>query len=489
MYDTIIIGGGIAGLAAALRLRHRGDRVLVLEKNTYVGGKMNAYHSNGYRWDTGPSLFTIPRVVDEIYHLYDRNPRDYYEYNKDNVACRYFFQDGVRTTFYTDREELKAEVAEKFGDDSKALDRYLDKSKEKFESLGEVFLQNSIHKMSELPWGKLAGMTGKIARMDLFKSLSKVNEKMFKAPHLVQIFNRYPTYNGSNPYEASGVYSMIAHLEHNVGTFFPKGGMRAIPEGYYRLGQEVGVEYELGVTIQDCSLKTGGGYTITTTDKTYEAKQVVCAVDCVQFYKKILKDETLYQKYSSQESSTSALILYLGVKKEFPELGLHNIFFSRDYPAEFKRLFKTKEISKEDGTVYVHISSKLNDEDAPEGGENWFVMMNMPAGAEITDEMVAELREAILKRLEETLGNDIRPYVETELSWRPSQIALDTGAHLGSIYGAASNGKTAALTRHPNFSRKYKDLYFCGGTVHPGGGIPLAIQSAKIVDKLMARER
>ena len=488
MYDTIIIGGGVAGLAAALRLRKRGDKVLVLEKNAYVGGKMNAYQSKGYRWDTGPSLFTIPMVVDELYELYGRNPRDYYNYNTDTVACRYFFRDGLRTTFYTDRTKLKEEIQEKFGDDAKMVDTYLDKSREKFESLGEVFLQNSIHKVSELPWGKLAGMAGKIARMDLFKSLNQVNQRKFKDPHLIQIFNRYTTYNGSNPYEASGVYSMIAHLEQNIGTFFPIGGMRAIPEGFYRLGQEVGVEYELGVTIQTCAPKAAGGYTVTTEDRTYEAKRVVCAVDCVQFYQKILKDDALYQKYSQQESSTSALIFYMGVKKSFPELGLHNIFFSEDYQEEFKILFKKKEVAV-DGTVYVHISSKLNPEDAPEGGENWFVMMNVPAGIEIEDEEKAAIREAILTRLEKALGKDIKPYVETELSWKPTQIAADTGAYLGAVYGAASNRKTAALTRHPNFSRKYKDLYFCGGTVHPGGGIPLAIQSAKIVDKLIAHER
>lgn len=488
MYDTIIIGGGVAGLAAALRLRKRGDRVLVLEKNAYVGGKMNAYNSKGYRWDTGPSLFTIPMVVDELYELYGRNPRDYYDYNTDTVACRYFFRDGLRTTFYTDREQLKAEIADKFGDDAKAVDAYLDKSREKFDSMGQIFLQNSIHKFSALPWGKIAAMSGKIVRMDLFKDLNQVNQKKFNDPRLIQIFNRYTTYNGSNPYEASGIYSMIAHLEQNIGTFFPKGGMRAIPEGFYRLGKEEGVEYELGVTIEACTPKSEGGYEVSTTDQTYEAKRVVCAVDCVQFYKRILKDEALYKKYSKQESSTSALIFYMGVKKEFPELGLHNIFFSDNYKEEFKMLFKDKKVAI-DGTVYVHISSKLNPEDAPEGGENWFVMMNVPAGAEINDAEKAEIREAILTRLEKALGKDIKPYVETELSWKPAQIAADTGAHLGAVYGAASNRKIAALTRHPNFSRKYKDLYFCGGTVHPGGGIPLAIQSAKIVDKLVASER
>ncbi len=436
----------------------------------------------------GPSLFTIPAVVDELYELYGRNPRDYYDYHTDDTACRYFFKDGSRVRFYTDRDRLKQEITEKFGaKDMAAVDTYLDKSREKYDSLGQVFLQNSIHKSSAMPWGQIMKMTPKIARMDLFKSLNQVNQKKFDDPRLIQIFNRYTTYNGSNPYQASGVYSMIAHLEQNVGTFFPKKGMRAIVEGFYKLGQEVGVEYELNVQIKDC-LPKGAGYAVHTADKVYEAKRVVCAVDCVQFYKSIIKDEALYEKYSKQESSTSALIHYLGVKKEFPELGLHNIFFSEDYEGEFKFLFDKKEIPV-DSTVYIHISSKVNPEDAAEGGENWFLMMNVPADAEINEEERAAILDRTLTRLEKALGKDIKPYIETERSWKPKQIAADTGAYRGAVYGAASNGKVAALTRHPNFSKKYDNLFFCGGTVHPGGGIPLAIQSAKIVDKLVARER
>lgn len=488
MYDAIIIGGGVAGLSVALRLRKRGDKVLVLEKNPYIGGKMNQYESKGYRWDTGPSLFTIPTLVDELYELYGRNPRDYYDYHTDDTACRYFFKDGTRVRFYTNRERLKQELAEKFGaKDTAAVDTYLDKSRDKYDSLGQVFLQNSIHKMGELPWGEVVKMAPKIPGMDLFKSLNKVNQKKFDDPRLIQIFNRYTTYNGSNPYQASGVYSMIAHLEQNVGTFFPKKGMRSIVEGLYKLGQEVGVEYKLGVNVQNCAPK-GEGFVVTTTDKEYQTKRLVCAMDCVHFYKNILQDNGLYEKYKKQESSTSALIYYLGVKKEFPELGLHNIFFSQDYEGEFQHLFNKKEIPV-DSTVYVHISSKVNPEDAVEGGENWFVMQNMPAGAIIKEEEQEAILERVLTRLEKELGKDIKPYIETKKVWTPKGIELDTGAFRGSVYGAASNAKTAALSRHPNFSKKYDNLYFCGVTVHPGGGIPLAIQSAKIVDKLVARER
>jgi phytoene desaturase len=486
MYDAIIIGAGVAGIAAALRLRKRGDRVLVLEKNSYVGGKMNQYESNGYRWDTGPSLFTMPRLVDELYELYGKNSDDYYQYQKEEEACRYFFSDKTQLNFYTNRTKLKKELSDKLGIDPQIIDAYMERSAEKYNSIGVLSLENAIHKPTELPWGKLFFMTPKILRTNLFTSLHQVNKKTLKDPKLVQIFDRYATYNGSNPYQASGILSMIPHLEQNIGTFFPKEGMRSIVEGLYQLAQEVGVEFELGTSLEKVE-KIKEGYQIKATQN-YRCKRLVSAIDCVSFYEHLLKDTNLAKKYNRQERSSSALIFYWGIQKEFPQLGLHNIFFSEDYQKEFELIFETKEVPLK-GTIYVHISSKVNKKDAPKGGENWFVMLNVPAGAIIDEAQQISIKKALLERLEEALGVAIAPHIKTEKVWTPNGIEMDTGAIEGALYGAASNSKMAALTRHPNFSKKYKEIYFCGGTVHPGGGIPLSIQSAKIVDKLIANER
>ncbi|WMX14565.1 1-hydroxycarotenoid 3,4-desaturase CrtD [Aureispira sp. CCB-E] len=486
MYDAIVIGAGIAGIAVALRLKKRGDKVLVLEKNSYVGGKMNQYESMGYRWDTGPSLFTMPQLVDELYELYDKNPIDYYQYKEEEEACRYFFSDKTQLNFYTNRTKLKKELSEKLGIDTKVIDSYMERSAEKYNSIGVISLENAIHKPSGLPWGKLLKMLPQIFRTNLFTSLHRLNATQLKEPRLVQIFDRYATYNGSNPYKASGILSMIPHLEQNVGTFFPKGGMRSIVDGLYQLAKEVGIEFEFGVSIDKVE-KIKKGYCINENPH-YHCKRLVSAIDCVQFYKEVLKDKTLAKKYHRQERSSSAIIFYWGIQKQFAELGLHNIFFSEDYQREFELIFEEKNIPLE-GTIYVHISSKVNPQDAPQDGENWFVMLNVPAGIEINKEQTAIIKSAILKRIEQMLNKEVTPYIQTEKVWTPKGIELDTGAIEGALYGAASNSKMAALTRHPNFSKKYKEIYFCGGTVHPGGGIPLSIQSAKIVDKLIANER
>jgi phytoene dehydrogenase-like protein len=213
----------------------------------------------------------------------------------------------------------------------------------------------------------------------------------------------------------------------------------------------------------------------------------VCAIDHVTFYRDLLKDSRKFDRYSKQERSSSALVFYWGLKEGVQGLGLHNILFSGDYRLEFDQIFKHK-IIPDDPTIYVHISSIVNTEDAPADGQNWFVMVNTPAGLIPTEEQIVLVKKKILNRIEKQFGIQIDDQIVLQKTWTSEGIASDTGSYLGALYGASSNGKFAALKRHPNASKKYKGLYFCGGTVHPGGGIPLVLKSAKIVSELIEHE-
>jgi phytoene dehydrogenase-like protein len=175
----------------------------------------------------------------------------------------------------------------------------------------------------------------------------------------------------------------------------------------------------------------------------------------------------------------------LGYQQINGYFGATQYFFSEDYAQEFKEIFQAGAVPS-DPTIYVHISSKLNAQDAPKGCENWFVMVNVPAGVKVQKKQQEQIKALVIKRLEKALKTPIEPHIAVEKVWTPDSIEADTGALQGALYGAASNKKFSALTRHPNFSKKYKNLYFCGGTVHPGGGIPLVLKSAQIVDKLIA---
>jgi phytoene desaturase len=483
MYDAIIIGAGLAGIAAGLRLRKRGAKVLVLEKNNYVGGKMNQHDMEGYRFDTGPSLFTMPELVNELYELFGEDSAQFYDYHQHSESCRYFFRDGQQINFFTDKDRLNQELKSKLGVDATTIEKYLAHSAEKYDAIGKVFLETAIHKKTEIPWKSLFGNLPVFLNSGLMTSLHEHNSKTLKNKKLIQIFNRYATYNGSDPYQASGILSMIPHLEQNAGTYFPNGGIYSIVKGLYQLALNSGVHFSFNETITSAR-QEGGTYYIEA-NQSYQSNQLVCAIDHLSFYKKILKDKSLFHKYNKQERSTSAVVFYWGINKSMDTLGLHNIFFSEDYAQEFKEIFQAGAVPS-DPTIYVHISSKLNAQDAPKGCENWFVMVNVPAGVKVQKKQQEQIKALVIKRLEKALKTPIEPHIAVEKVWTPDSIEADTGALQGALYGAASNKKFSALTRHPNFSKKYKNLYFCGGTVHPGGGIPLVLKSAQIVDKLIA---
>jgi phytoene desaturase len=307
---------------------------------------------------------------------------------------------------------------------------------------------------------------------------------------LVQYFNRYATYNGSDPYKAPGLLTLIAHPEHNIGTFIPEKGMYAITQSVHTLAKELGVEFLLNSPAEEIQYSDKGKVRgLVSGGKLYEADVVVSNSDVYHTYRKLLPKLKAPEKLLSQEKSSSALIFYWGIKKQFSQLDLHNIFFSADYKAEFDHIFNQKKIY-DDPTVYVNITSKYVSSDAPQDCENWFVMINVPnnSGKQNWDEYIARSRKNILKKLSALLSTDIEPLIATEQVLEPRTIEGITGSYLGALYGNASNNRFAAFLRHKNFSSEIKGLYFCGGSVHPGGGIPLCLNSAKIVAEIVKND-
>ena len=208
-------------------------------------------------------------------------------------------------------------------------------------------------------------------------------------------------------------------------------------------------------------------------------------MDVYPTYKKLLKDEKHPKKILEQERSSSALIFYWGIAKEFPELDLHNILFSDSYQEEFEAIFKSKSLCK-DPTIYINITSKEEPVDAPKGHENWFVMINAPGNyGQDWEKLKTEAKTYILTKLNRILKIDLESLITYEHILTPTGIENNTSSYRGALYGAASNDKFAAFLRHPNFSSQIKNLFFCGGSVHPGGGIPLCLLSAKIVSDLV----
>lgn len=484
---TLIIGAGVAGIATAIRLAVKGYEVEVYEANNYPGGKLHQFEQDGYRFDAGPSLFTMPLYVDELFELTGKTPSDYFRYQKLDPVCKYFYEDGTRLTAYADHNRFGSEVQAQTGEPAAAVKQYFENSSRIYNITNHVFLERSLHRLKTyLRWDTLKSVF-RFGKIDAFRTMHKANQGFFKDKRIVQFFDRYATYNGSNPYSAPATLNVIPHLEQHFGAYFPEGGIHSITSGLVKLAESLGVKFHYNSPVTELVLdgKTVNG--IRVGEQIIESDIVVSNMDIWFTYHKLLKDYPKLhpQKILSQERSSSALIFYWGIKQSFKELDLHNIFFSDDYDAEFEHIWQQKDIC-DDPTIYLNISSKYKANDAPEGCENWFVMINVPANTgQDWDSLIARARENILSKLSRLLNEDISKLIANESVLDPRSIESRTSSYQGSLYGTSSNSQFAAFLRHANRSSKVKGLYFCGGSVHPGGGIPLCLLSAKIVSELV----
>ena len=478
-----IIGSGVAGLAIAVRLAAKGHRPVVFEKEETLGGKMGQLSREGYRFDTGPSLFTRPCLMNELTSLVEEN--EAFTYQKMDVSCQYFWEDGTAFTAYENKDALRKELNRVFPEDEKNFMERLQQAKELYDLVGNIFIEKPLNKWKTWLTKDVAKALARLPKFKLGSTMHEVNQAGFVNPKVRQLFDRFATYNGSNPFEAPALLNMIPHLELNLGTYYPDGGLRSIPQTLVRLGKKLGVEYRTAEAVTEIQVEDRKAVGITTSRDTYSFDAVVSNADVHPTYRYLLKDTTMPKRIEKQERSSSGIIFYWGVSKVFPQLSLHNIFFSECYEKEFRALFKNATMT-DDPTIYLNISSKVDPSDAPEGSENWFILINAPANRDQNwDALIAEVRKNVICKLERMLGEPVAEFIEFEEVLDPRTIERKTSSYQGSLYGTSSNHRSAAFRRHTNDHNRIGNLYFCGGSVHPGGGIPLCLNSAKIVSNLI----
>lgn len=486
MKKAIVIGSGIGGLASAIRLKCKGYDVHVYEKNAYPGGKLTSIQKGGYRFDAGPSIFTLPHLVDELFSLAGKDPKDYFQYQKLDISARYFWEDGTKLTAYADRDKLISEIESKLGANGQEVDKYLSEVERLFKLSYPVFVEKPLNKLSSFLNKETLLAIINIRKFNLFTSLHNHNKKRFTNPKLVQMWDRYASYNGSNPYTAPGVLSVISNLENNSGVFLPKGGTHSITQSLHQLGKDIGITYHFNKRIQKIDVNKKTISSITVDDISLTADLFVSNVDVSSLYNMIqgVKKPT---KALDIERSSSALVFYWGISKSFDDLGVHNILFSDNYIEEFKHIFELHDIYI-DPTIYINITSKEEHADAPTDCENWFIMINAPSNFnQDWEELIPKFREIIKNKINRILNVDIDKYIEVEEILDPISIEEKTSSHRGSIYGAASNSNLAIFRRHPNSTKQFNNLFFVGGSVHPGGGMPICLNSAKIVDRMIKK--
>ncbi len=485
-FSVAVIGAGVGGLTCAALLSHAGFRVTIFEKNTRVGGKLNWLERDGYTWDMGPSLLTMPYVFERLWEKLDRSLAGDLTLLPLPVTCRYRWTDST----VIDEDAAfwqRPDVA-----------RFLDYARGLYDLSADAFLHHPLEdwwrqlRLRNLP--KLRHLP-KIAS---FETMDQTVRRFFgHDPHLVQLFDRFATYNGSSPYRTPAAFNIIPYVEAQFGGWYVKGGLYQLAVALERICRELGVTIITDSEIPGIKPTTTGGpmtgpYRLSGSGDDQPFDHVVCNQDVLSAYPRFLPapaaEKFRRTRLETATPATSGFILYLGVGREYPQLSHHNIFFSDDYPKEFRQMFDERQPADEP-TIYVAVHSKAERERAPTGCENWFVLVNAPALGSGESVDWQRYGDRIIARLETRFGcSGLRESIQVREQFTPLDFQTRYLARAGSLYGFASHGVRAAFQRPKLQPPGTKDFYFVGGSTHPGGGLPLVCLSGQMVaEKIIAQ--
>ena len=478
--DIKIIGAGLGGLAASCLLAHKGHDVTVLEKNSSPGGKINELSIDGYRFDTGPSLLTMPFILEKLFEYCDTNISKYLDIEPVDPICRYFYPNGIQFDCYQDTCLNTAQIQEFAPDDVQAYKQFIAYTEQLFERTKDAFLYNPLYGLSDL--GNLDFTD--FFKIDAFQTVSGRIDKQFESEELRQFFKRFTTYNGSSPYQAPATLNVIPYVELSLGGYYLNGGMYSLIRALTSLAENKGVNFQYDIEIT--KINTAGNQITGLTDSTgniHKADIVVSNSDASETYLHLVNKEDVSllkrKKVANVEPSCSGFVLMLGVDKSYNALTHHNIFFSEDYEREFEQIFEDK-VMPEDPTLYIANTSHTNPQHAPDGSSNLFILVNAPYLSNNIDWKNEEkqYKKQIIRKLQEHGLTDLSDHIEYSRTITPRDFYQKYRSNKGSIYGTSSNNKLAAFMRPKNKSRSVKGLYLVGGSTHPGGGIPLVTLSA-----------
>jgi phytoene desaturase len=474
--SVAVIGGGLAGLASAARLAHGGAAVTVFERNPRAGGKVASKTEAGFRWDLGPSLLTMPHILNELWAECGDPAGPPLELVRLESACRYRWTDGTvidEDAAFWSRPDAARLLAHARGIYEISEETFLMEAPDR---LWRQFRPRTFARLRHLP--KLAWP----------QTIAADVARRFRDPHVAQIFLRFATYNGSSPYRTPAAFQIIPFVEAEFGAWYIRGGMEQLPAAIETLARSRGASIECGVTVDAVARDCGGFRLSADRDDLGRFDAVVCNRDAVAAGADLLPEGYRRKPHPRRDPSTSGFVMLLGVRGITGSLGHHNILFSDDYPREFADLFDRR-IPPGQPTVYIAISARTDPDRAPAGDENWFVLVNAPAdhpGFDWAREGEA-YAERVLDRIEAFGLRGLRDRIACRSLFTPADFERRDLSWRGALYGYASHGPLSAFHRPPVAVPGLPGFTFAGGATHPGGGIPLVLRSARIASERTRR--
>jgi diapolycopene oxygenase len=494
--NVVVIGSGLAGLASACVLAARGHRVTVLEKNDWLGGKAAVHQSDGFRFDMGPTILTMPSVLKRVFAEADRKIEDYLKLIDLDPQWRCFFdgsgsQPNTVLDLVSNTDQMAQNIHRLTGDqrNSDGYRKFIEMSRGLHGVSDRFFFWKSIGGLSDtmdVGGSFSASVLKDVLSLKMGRSVASVVRSHVADTRVSQMMDHFTQYVGSSPYASPAVLCGIAHMQTEEGIWYPMGGTRAIPEALTKLASELGVEFRTGVDVMRITTADAAVTGVMTADgQTISCDAVVSNCDAVRTYAELLEgtpESVRFQKKNKHEPACSGVVLYLGLNRRYEQLLHHNFVFSKDAEEEFHYIYDKGEPAP-DPSAYVCAPAISEPEVAPEGGEALYILVHTPYLRKHHDwkKMLPSYREVILDKLERTAGMEgLRESIVHESALTPEGIHNRYRVLNGAIYGLASHGKFVGAFKPGNRRKDISGLYLAGGAAHPGPGMPMVMMSGWI---------
>jgi phytoene desaturase len=488
---VVIIGAGVGGIATAAFLARSGYSVDVFEKNSTPGGRCSNIVRDGHRFDLGATMLLMPGIYKSVFSSLGLDAEKSLQLKPLDELYRIYFDDNETLSFTKDREEMKAQLEKIEPGSSKKAEKYV--------SVGYSIFHRSLKKLIDVNFYNVFQFLNPMIVPVLFKVKAftphfRYTKRFFRHPHLLMAYTFQNIYVGQSPFNSPALFSMVPAAELTEGSFSPsQGGMFSVVEKLAETAESSGARFHYRKPVREIIPEAKRVTAVILDDGTrVEADIVVCNADLPYVYKELLPDSRKSRHISRLNYSCSAICIHWGLDKQYPQLGQHSVFLSDGFKNGLTKIFRDKSVST-NPSFYVHAPTRTDPSAAPPDCDTLsFIVATGHVDKNFKqdwDELKLRVREAILNRLKQMGIDDIDKHIKFEIAYSPAEWQKAVNVSRGSVFGSLGhNIFQMGYFRPHNRHDKYKNLYFAGGSTHPGNGIPNVLLSAKLTSKRILRD-
>ncbi len=475
----VVIGAGFGGLTAAAELARTGFEVTVVEKNDRTGGRARVWEKDGFSFDMGPSWYLMPEVFDRFFARMGRNREDYYRINKLDPYYKIFFENNDPATVNGDFHKTRGLFESFEAGGGERLEKYLEQARYKYDIAMKEFLYTEYSSLFQFLNRR---MLTEGLKLNVFSSIEKLASKYFSSLRAKQILEYGMVFLGTAPKDAPALYSIMSHVDLNLGVWYPDGGLAGAADGFRRLAEDLGAEIRTECEVTNIVIEKGRAAGVQCGDERIPADLVLSACDYQHSECSLLdkKYRSYPEKYWQKRTvAPSMFLIYMGIGRKLKSFDHHNLYFMNNWDDHFKTIFSEPSWPQKP-CFYLSCNSKTDKDSAPAGCENVFILVPVAPGLEDPDEQRTEYTERVIGHIEEVTGENLHSDVIVARTYSHRDFLSDYHAFRGTALGLSHTLRQTAVFRPSHRSKKVSGLYYTGQYTHPGIGVPMAIIASEI---------